>query len=158
MKMLIVRHGEAEPNKGDDVGRVLTTRGESQVKTLWQALHEKGVCINRLVVSPYVRTQQTAAIIAGFYPDAVCETEPLLACETNPDDVLEWLLQQPLEKGLVLVSHMPLVAILAGMLTDSAKARIPFAPGMVACLDVEVAAIAGARLRWCISPETGVVK
>lgn len=158
MKMLIVRHGEAEPNHGDDAGRVLTARGKSQVETLWQALYEKGVCIKRLVASPYVRTQQTAAIIAGFYSDVVCETEPLLACESSPDAVLDWLLQQPQEKGLVLVSHMPLVAIVAGMLTDSAKARIPFAPGMVACLDVEVAAIAGARLRWCISPETGVVK
>jgi phosphohistidine phosphatase len=158
MKMLIVRHGEAEPATGDDAVRKLTERGESQVRELWQALSDKGVLIKRIIASPFLRTQQTARLIADFYPGLEVESQPLLLSETEPSAVLEWLQELPQDDGLVLVSHMPLVAILTGMLTDCASARLAFVPGMVACLDVEVAAVAGARLRWCISPETGVVK
>lgn len=158
MKLFIARHGEAERNTGDDASRLLTERGEAQVRELWQALSEKGVVIKRLVASPFVRTQQTAGIIASFYPGLEVEHEDVLLSESQPQAVFDWLQQQPEEDGLALVTHMPLVAIVTGMLTDSACARVPFVPGQVACLDLEVAAIAGARLRWCISPETGVVK
>lgn len=156
MKLLIVRHGEAEPNRDDDASRALTVRGMAQVQALWNTLHEKGVKATRIVASPYLRTQQTAQLIASFYPTVRVETDAVLLSEGDPDAVLAWLDDQPKHDGLVLVSHMPLVAILTGMLTDCANARLAFVPGMVACLDLEVAAIAGASLRWSISPETGV--
>lgn len=156
MKMLIVRHGEAEPNRDDDAARALTERGAAQVTALWKALHDKEVKITRLVASPFLRTQQTARLIAAFYPGVAVETSDVLLSESDPAAVFAWLQEQPQADGLALVSHMPLVAILTGMLTDCANARLAFVPGMVACLDLEVAAVAGAALRWSISPETGV--
>lgn len=156
MKMLIVRHGEAEPLQTDDASRQLTAKGAEQVTALWQTLRDKEVKVTRLVASPFTRTQQTAALIAAYYPGLEVEYDEVLLSESEPQAVLDWLSAQPQKDGLVLVSHMPLVAILTGMLTESTSARLPFVPGMVTCLDVEVAAIAGARLRWCISPETQV--
>lgn len=156
MKMLIVRHGEAEPNKGDDAARNLTDKGREQVTALWQTLSDRDVKVTRLVASPFTRTRQTAELIAAFYPGIDIEYQDVLLSEGDPEAVFAWLREQPQADGLVLVSHMPLVAILTGMLTDSAQARLPFVPGMVTCLDMEVAAIAGARLRWCISPDTQV--
>lgn len=156
MKMLIVRHGEAEPNKGDDAARQLTDKGAEQVTALWQTLHDKEVKVRRLVASPFTRTRQTAELIAAFYPGLKIEFSDLLLSESEPEAVFAWLDQQPQQDGLVLVSHMPLVGILTGMLSDNAQARLAFVPGMVTCLDVEVAAVAGARLRWCISPETQI--
>lgn len=158
MKVLIVRHGQAEPNKGDDAARSLTSLGESQVSELWNALQERGVKPSRIVASPFKRTQQTAALIAAFYPDVIVETAQVLTGDNLPEDVFAWLQEQPEKDGLVLVSHMPLVAILTGQLTDCAQARLPFVPGMVACLDMEVAAVSGARLRWSVSPEAGAKK
>ncbi len=158
MKLFIVRHGEAEPQRSDDEARLLTPHGEAQVGALWDTLCDKGVKVQRIVASPFKRTQQTAGLIQARYPQLTIETQPCLLSEGDPHAVFDWLNAQPQENGLLLVSHMPLVAILTGMLTDCASARLPFVPGMVACLDLEVAAIAGARLRWCISPETGVVK
>lgn len=158
MRLFVVRHGEAEPNKIDDASRILTARGQAQVNELWQALNQRGVKINRLVASPFKRTQQTAQLITHFYPNVEIESHPCLLSESEPQAVFDWLMEQPQEDGLVLVSHMPLVAILVGMLTDCASARLPFTPGMVASIEMEVAAVSGARLRWCISPEIGVVK
>lgn len=142
----------------NDQSRSLTERGKGQVSELWHQLHDKGVKISRLVASPFLRTQQTAQLIASFYPSISIETSDVLLSESNPQSVLDWLQQQPEQDGLVLVSHMPLVGILVGQLTEGQGARLPFVPGMVASLDMEVAAVNGARLRWSISPETGVVK
>jgi len=158
MKLLVVRHGEAEPMVCDDASRSLTDRGKAQVSELWYQLHDKGVQVSRIVASPFLRTQQTAGLIVEHYAGLAIETSGVLLSEADPQAVLDWLQQQPQEDGLVLVSHMPLVGILVGLLTEGASARLPFVPGMVACLDIDVAAVNGGRLRWSISPETGVVK
>lgn len=154
MRLYIVRHGEAQRQAATDPERALTQQGRDQVRSLWASLRDEGVMVTRLISSPYVRARQTADEIAALYADTVREEQECLIPEAAPARVLSWLLEQPQTASLVLVSHMPLVGQLTGMLVESGAARVPFSVATVACLDVDVAAPAGARLLWLRAPET----
>ena len=153
MRLYVVRHGEAEPQSTTDEARALTSGGRRGVRRLWQSLKAEGIRPARIVSSPYVRAQQTAeeiAAVCGLGTEAHC---PLLVPEGNPRQVLEWLLAWPeTDTPLVMVSHMPLVAHLVGQLAEGPSARLPMGVGAVAALDVEVAAVSGARLLWLRAP------
>ena len=148
MKLFIVRHGEAESRAPSDSLRPLTARGKRTVSELWSQLQGEGIMPTMLVVSPYVRAQQTADVIAGYYPGIGRQTCDCITPDDDPAAVMAWLASQPVEEGWVLVSHMPLVAVLAGLLTEGPRARVPFATGSVACLDLDVVAPGGGRLIW----------
>ena len=61
MKLWILRHGEAEPHARSDAQRNLTEHGREQVRQA--AAHLIGQSIDTILVSPYVRAQQTAEIV-----------------------------------------------------------------------------------------------
>lgn len=148
MKLYIVRHGEAEPTASSDAERELTERGRIAVAALWQRLAEEGVQPLSIVSSPYRRAQQTAALIAGCYPGVPTQNCDLITPDESPREVIEWLAQQGSLDGWVLVSHMPLVAALTGLLTEGLASRVPFAVGTVAYIDLDVPTMAGGRLIW----------
>lgn len=152
MNVYLCRHGEAMAQAPTDAQRPLTERGQLEVMALWQTLREEGVTIDRLIASPYQRAQQTALCIARVYGGMEQEACGYLVPETRPEQTLDWLLRQPEGDNLVLVSHMPLVSLLTGVWTGDPAARPGFRVGAVAALDVEVAATAGARLRWLRAP------
>ena len=152
MILYIVRHGEAEPRAATDAQRSLTERGSRGVDTLWRELRSEGVELARLFSSPFVRARQTAALVAGHYPGLVPQTLPNLTPDDSPGSVLEWLAQQSTDTPMALVSHMPLVGLLCGLLTEGEGGRVPFMVGEVACLDLEYPASASARLIWMRSP------
>ena len=58
--ILIMRHGEATPMQADDAARQLTETGHQEASRMgqWLATHHKP---DALLVSPYIRAQQTAA-------------------------------------------------------------------------------------------------
>ena len=151
MKLFISRHGEAVGTAPTDALRPLTERGHEALLAHWQQLKEDGVCVSGLLVSPFVRAQQTADCIDQVF-DGLQRTDcDLLVPEASPQAMLDWLMANPVAENTVLVSHMPLVAQLTGLWTGSAS-RMAFAVGTVACLDVDVAAASGARLMWFCSP------
>lgn len=162
MRLYVVRHGEAERQVTTDEARALTVNGRDGVRRLWQALTSEGERPARLYTSPYVRARQTAAEIADVCGIGVTGTCDLLVPDGQPLRVLDWLLgltmQSPVSEPvdhdapLVLVSHMPLVAHLVGQLCEGPSARLPMGVGAVAALDLEVAAVAGARLVWLRAP------
>ncbi len=148
MQLFIVRHGEAEARAETDAQRPLSVRGRKQVDALWRQLQGEGVRVQRIMASPYLRAQQTAALIARHYPEVTPGTLQLITPDDRPQGVLAWLAQQDSLEGLVLVSHMPLVALLSGLLTEGEGARVAFGVGDVACFDLEYPASASARLIW----------
>lgn len=151
MKLLISRHGEAVGVAPTDALRPLTERGREALLAHWQELKQNGVRVSSLVVSPFVRAQQTADYIDQVFGGVKRVDCDQLVPEASPQALLEWLLANPVSENTVLVSHMPLVAQLTALWTGSTN-RIGFAVGTVACLDVDVAAASGARLLWMCSP------
>lgn len=154
MKLVLMRHGEAEGLHTSDAERALTERGKQQAAQTAEWLHEKGVgtlpC--HLLCSPYRRAQETAAVLAarlgleaqvvnGVTPDAdprqaVSRIEAVLGA--NPDS----------DSTIVLVTHMSFVAELAAWLEDGMLTRgQPFSLAEARLLELPV-----------LGPSTAVVK
>lgn len=120
MRIVLVRHGKAEPHAASDAARALTPRGQEQARAAAQWLRDtlgqgEGLC---LLASPYRRAQETAAPIAAALGVAV-----RTVAEITPDDDPRRALAAIEAAGqgaetLVVVSHMPLVAGLAGWLQE----------------------------------------
>lgn len=154
MRLYIVRHGEAEHQAATDAERALTERGASEVRALWTRLYASQPQPPRVVTSPLRRAWQTASMVAGIWQDRPpVDVQDLLVPETPVEQTLDWLMRESDPDGWVLVSHMPLVALLTGRLIDGAGPSYPFGLGSVACLELEVVAPAGARLLWLDSPQ-----
>tara|TARA_B110000503_G_scaffold20128_1_gene30110 strand:- start:281 stop:844 length:564 start_codon:yes stop_codon:yes gene_type:complete len=65
MKLLLMRHGEAEFNAQTDADRSLTLYGRAQVSAVARRLLEMDLQIEKIMVSPYLRARQTAAIMSN---------------------------------------------------------------------------------------------
>jgi phosphohistidine phosphatase len=104
MDLILWRHAEAleAAAEGDDMARVLTTRGEKQAVRMATWLDRQLPDSTRIWVSPAQRTEQTAAALGRKF-----RFSPALAPGATVDQLLE-LVQWPDAKGCVLVvGHQP---------------------------------------------------
>ncbi|MFZ2391643.1 MAG: phosphohistidine phosphatase SixA [Rhodoferax sp.] len=104
MDLILWRHAEAQEwTQGcDDMARRLTVRGEKQAKRMAEWLDRQLPHNTRILVSPAVRTEQTAGALGRKFK---------LRSELAPDATVAQLLalvQWPQAKGTVLVvGHQP---------------------------------------------------
>lgn len=153
--LLIMRHGEAAPGFPDQ-SRLLTPHGEREASSMarWLALRvEQGELPQpKLYASPYVRAQQTAK----HFSDALgipLDTLDFITPDDSPTVVNDWLLSQPEDAAILLVSHMPLVGELVGVLMESARSRgVGFPTAAIAELEAEVWAAGCAQLKCFTQP------
>ncbi|MEQ5801345.1 phosphohistidine phosphatase SixA [Halomonas sp. H10-9-1] len=151
-RLWIMRHGEAAPG-APDPGRELTAHGREEARRMasWLA-GQDGVGEARLLASPYHRARQTAQLV-GEALAREPETLSLITPDDAPRAVADWLLAQPAGRPLVLVSHMPLVGALVGLLVEGRADRgLGFPTGGVAALEAEVWAAGCARLARFVTP------
>lgn len=150
MKLLILRHGQAEPHFDEgDAARQLTEHGRAQVAQICNLRAEALAQVRAIWASPFVRTQQTAAIVSQKLGLPVA-TQTFLVGEASPQAVLD-ALQQAEQWPLLLVSHQPLVGSLVNGLTGSGGAHPhlhPMGTASLACLSSEVWADGCADLDW----------
>jgi phosphohistidine phosphatase len=62
MKLLLLRHGDAEPGDGDDDARRLTPKGKRQAVAAGEALAALGIEVDACLSSPKVRATETALL------------------------------------------------------------------------------------------------
>jgi len=117
--LALLRHGIAEAMAPSDAMRRLTARGEQQVRGA--AEHLRGRDLGRILVSPYVRAQQTAALVQqvlGF--TGPLQTVPWLTPDSSPQQAMAEL--DGFEgESLLLVTHQPFVGALAGLLVHGSR-------------------------------------
>ena len=114
MKLWLLRHGHAEPHASSDAQRRLTSLGRQEV--LQSAAHLLGRPLEAILSSPYVRARQTAELVAEALQSAqVQEIVPWLTPESSVREALALLAARP-EAEMLLVSHLPLIGEVAGML------------------------------------------
>lgn len=152
MRIVLVRHGKAESHAADDASRALTEKGLAQAQAtgewLRDALGDLGGA--RLLASPYRRAQETAAPLAALLGLEV-QTVAGITPDADPRKALPAI--EAAGQGaplLLVVSHMPLVAALAGWLQegglntgrafDLAEARVLAADFLAPGLAREIAA------------------
>lgn len=149
-KLYIIRHGDALPAQAmsADAIRPLSEQGEAEVTAsaqwLRQRLHEQGAQqLDWLLVSPYVRARQTAAVLTSVVPAAKQQQNDSITPDGHAEQVMDWLLaqlsqQQQQAQHIAVVSHMPLVSYLVAAL-DPATQPLLFPTAGIAELSLDVA-------------------
>ena len=128
VNLVIMRHGEAEPQYLSDSERQLTAAGQAEVSEMAQWLHHHYSAFDRIFSSPYRRTQQTAAVLLqkGLSAHPV-EVNADLVPEGNAQlvvDFLDMLYAENPQTKILLVSHMPLVSFLVETFTKTGNTPI----------------------------------
>ncbi len=151
MLLYLCRHGIAGPatmGQGD-AERTLTPAGIIQLTKQAEAFQRAGFQVDRLVASPLVRTQQTAALLAPAFGVSP-ETDTLLRPGCTFDDAAELLARYPQAARVMLVGHQPDLGRHVRTLTGS-NARVR--PGTVAVIDVQALRPSGGLLLGLYNPE-----
>ncbi len=130
MNLLLWRHAEAEDGS-PDLQRKLTPRGEQQARqmALWLNVHAPRHL--RILVSPALRTQQTANALGKSY-----ETDARLAPGGDVDDLLNaahWPNEEEGEKdrATLIVGHQPTLGRTASFLLAGYEASWTIKKGAV---------------------------
>ncbi len=138
-EIYLLRHAEAADvgacGATCDADRMLTEKGIRQAHAAGRFLEEIGVKPARVFASPLARAQATAQIVMGELGLA----GPLISAdELSPDGAPEsiWrLIRTPADSGpLLLVGHLPSIAIFAGWLLEGAS--LHFRKASLARIDV----------------------
>lgn len=136
---MLMRHGEASPNFRDDINRSLTTHGfiETQNSGVW--LKDTVHSIDKAIVSPYLRAQQTFDMVSSIVPVLHREDNSDVIPSGNASlvqDYVNVLLQESQISSLLIVSHMPLVSYLLDSFCGRLESRI-FSTASIALLDYD---------------------
>ncbi|MGO2230326.1 SixA phosphatase family protein [Psychrobacter sp.] len=115
MKIILVRHGQAENETRPDSARQLTTFGQQQAAQTAEYVitHYQP---SQFVVSPYDRAQQTLAAFRSSAPEVPSSTQDNI---TPSDDARQAIIDiADIDADcIVVVCHMSIVANIAGLLT-----------------------------------------
>lgn len=136
MRLFIMRHGDAGFNAASDYERSLTDKGRERVLQVADYLKKHKVNPEKLLISPYTRTLQTASILQASLdiPASCMALSDAVVPEADPRKAVPML---P-DMGLwVIVSHMPFVDRLMSFLTEGHCQGIsPFYTAQITELDV----------------------
>ena len=155
MLLYLMRHGDAVSKARTDQERPLSPLGEAQASSMVPVLLDQPP--KRLLVSPYLRAQQTANLVAGGLASHDIE----LAIETvefiTPDDSPHYALRnlEPLLQNsgpILVVSHQPLVGCLISLLAEGHGLGMPVGTASIACLKSDTMGAGTADLIWFQSP------
>ena len=158
MDLFVIRHADAlavgERGVTQDSERPLSAKGEQQAAAVGRMLQQRGIVLDRLVASPYVRAQQTATIVQQqLRPTPELLTTDSLVPDAKPKLFAEYL--GTLEgKSVGVVGHLPHVAVWTGWLIGDKKIQLHFAKAGVAHIVLGKVADKGlGTLRWLVTPE-----
>jgi phosphohistidine phosphatase len=159
MNLYIIRHGIAEDlgttNNYDDSQRALTETGRKKVHNIANGLRAFGVKFDLILSSPYLRTRETAEILAEVF-----KMKGKLAFSENliPPGYLEQLVDEINEQypvnSLAIVGHEPaLSSLISILLLGRPSINISMKKGGVCHLSLDKLLFeGGAVLEWLLIP------
>jgi phosphohistidine phosphatase len=129
MKIILMRHGQAENESRPDSARQLTEYGQQQAAQTAEYLTEH-YRPDHFVVSPYDRAQQTLAELQARATDVPASVQDNI---TPSDDAHAALIELGhIEANcLVVVCHMSIVANIASLLTGASPESFSLAEARV---------------------------
>ena len=128
MRLVIVRHAEAESGEPDEL-RSLTDEGRAQARALGERLRAEGIVPDALLTSPLLRARETAAEL-GF---GSAEPHDALRPGATADDVREAVAGRG--ETVLVVGHQPDCGQIAAELGDGVEPSFP--PAGVVVLDLK---------------------
>lgn len=150
MKIYIMRHGHADTKANSDDLRKLSLRGIDEVKLMSQWLTQHLSAKLTIFASPLVRTSETAKIVHQKVGNKLIITEALKP-EANLQNILP-LIEK--EKGdVLLISHMPLVSLLAASFIGGAsQTRLHFQTAGLCGIEISEVGFGKGELLFFIHP------
>lgn len=154
MKVLIMRHGEAGHFAESDAQRALTPRGRLESDAVAKVCIEQGIThFDKVLVSPYLRAQQTWQEISAYFEAKTVETCEDITPYGQSQHVYDYLcalieVEQP--EQILLVSHLPLVGYLTAEFVKEMAAPMFPTSGMV-CIEFEPSTQKG-EIRFSLKP------
>lgn len=123
MQIYIMRHGQAEMTAYSDAERNLTKLGKQESELMAKHLAAQNVSLDAVLVSPYIRAQQTWQAVHPFFSE-VKDIQTLAFLKPNGSArraVNELLaLQAQGAQHVLIISHLPLVGYIVGELAPAA--------------------------------------
>ncbi|MGE5866454.1 MAG: phosphohistidine phosphatase SixA [Rhizobacter sp.] len=113
MDLILWRHAEAHVIREgqSDLDRALTTKGERQAQRMAEWLNQRLAHSTRILVSPAVRTQQTAKAL-----DRNFKTVQALAPDASPVALLSAVRWPDASEPVMVVGHQPTLGQVAALL------------------------------------------
>jgi len=160
MDVLLIRHAPSEDRdkfaltgQSDDL-RPLSARGIERMKLAVRGLVTLALPIERLIVSPLTRAQQTADLVAPALEIRQFDTEAMLSPPVPTQSLIDWLRKQPRVDGLALIGHEPNLSHLAEtLLCGAVNGSMPLKKGGAILLRFTEGIAAGrGHLVWSLTP------
>lgn len=150
MQIFVMRHGQAKPENIDDHLRELTENGHRESKVIGQWINKTKIVFDRILVSPYIRAQQTANSLLSEV-DSVTQFETLdiitpLDSSKTVHDYIDGVCEDASIEKILIISHMPLVSFLVAELTFNHDSPI-FQTAAIAQIDYDKAQMAGSLVK-----------
>jgi phosphohistidine phosphatase len=140
MELYILRHGIAEDQSstGRDEDRKLTPDGRKKLREVLKKARSAGVSPALILTSPYARALETAEIAADAlaYKSELVRTAALVP-DARPEEVWTEVRTHRDAAQVLLSSHNPLCAELAGYLLGSPSLNIDFKKGAIVRIDFD---------------------
>lgn len=154
-----MRHGEAALEAASDAVRPLTLCGRDESRQMAAWLNTKSVDVERVLVSPYLRAEQTLATVreALTLPEGE-EVLPELTPGGNAEQVGSYLQALAMQgvSSVLIVSHLPLVGYLVAELCPG-ECPPMFATSAIANVDLPADGSYG-KFEWQVSPSQVMAK
>ncbi len=160
MKIYLIRHGIAEELDGPgvevDSQRTLTAQGRDKINKIARALKTLDIKPDLILSSPYVRAEQTAAILAKeFDIKEKLKFSDLLFPDGKAEAIISEIAENYMTDELVIVGHEPCLSSLISTLTAGhPDLAVNIKKGGVCCLLVnDFRTEPRATLEWLVTPK-----
>lgn len=151
MRLLLLRHAEAEFGADDDPRRTLTLQAQRRLAAPDQTLVAELAALGGVLCSPFRRSQQTASLLlqaAGV--ELPLHSSDALLPGADVDSAARLLEYHANSSVLLVVTHQPLIGCLIPWLCEGGQApALAPAPGEMAVIELDwPAAGLGQLKRW----------
>ncbi|UJF23192.1 phosphohistidine phosphatase SixA [Shewanella sp. OMA3-2] len=128
MQLFLMRHGEASFDAPSDRERMLTHHGRYQTGQMANLLNNRMSQLDLVLVSPYLRAQQTWQVVSKHLPKArKCVVVDDITPSGDPKMAAEVILayaQQYKADTVLVITHMPIVSFLVSELVAGVEPPI----------------------------------
>ncbi len=125
MELILWRHAEAHDGT-PDMARELTGKGQKQAAKMATFLRARIPEDTRILVSPALRTQQTAQALTQHF-----HTEDALAPGASAQEILDAVGWPDLDCTVLVVGHQPTLGQIAALLLANSKGSFSVKKGAV---------------------------
>ncbi len=138
-KLLLIRHGKAEPAGGDDISRRLTPVGAKQIQSIARKVMDAGDVPDKIYTSPAVRARETSEILMNIWEEErhfPSLQDAGIVYRTTADGLLTLILGAPETYNTVaLVGHNPTMEHLVSYYKGS---PVPIGTGYAASISFDI--------------------